>query len=84
MGATVSALPVRRGRRLYVDFACGPDDLRAAQALRYKVFGEEKGARLKGARSGLDADEFDPFCQHLLVRETDSDSRHFLERAARS
>jgi putative hemolysin len=82
MGATVSALPVRGGHGLDADLASGPGDLRAAQALRCKVLGEEERGRLKGARTGLDADEFDPYCRHLLVRETDSG--RVLERAARS
>jgi putative hemolysin len=69
MGATV-LLPAKRGDRLFVDLASGPEDVRAAQALRYRVFGEEMGARLQGHDSGLDVDEFDPYCQHLLVRES--------------
>jgi putative hemolysin len=69
MGATAQ-LPVLRGNRLYADLASGPEDVRAAQALRYKVFGEEMGARLKGHESELDVDEFDAFCHHLLVRES--------------
>jgi len=73
MGATALALPARRGNRLCVDLAFSPEDFREAQALRYKVFGEEMGAKLKGVESGLDVDEFDPFCQHLLVRESDSE-----------
>jgi putative hemolysin len=50
--------------------ASSREDVRAAQALRYRIFGEEMGARLKGHESDLDVDEFDPFCQHLLVRES--------------
>jgi putative hemolysin len=73
MGATALALPARRGNRLYVDLASSPEDIREAQALRYRVFGEEMGAKLKGVESGLDVDEFDPFCQHLLVRESGSE-----------
>ena len=72
MGATAAVIPIRRGDRLYVDLAAGPQDVRAAQALRYRVFVQEMGARLKGGASGLDIDEFDPYCQHLLVRESGS------------
>ncbi|HZC82447.1 MAG TPA: GNAT family N-acyltransferase, partial [Nitrospiraceae bacterium] len=43
-------------------------DVREAQRLRYKVFGEELGARLPGT-AGIDSDFFDPFCDHLLVRD---------------
>ena len=44
-------------------------DVRAAQALRFAVFSAELGAQLPAAAlaSGLDADAFDPHCEHLLV-----------------
>ncbi len=70
MGGNVSALPVRRGERLFVELAAGPDAVRQAQALRYRVFGEEMGAKLKHGHAGLDVDDFDAYCHHLLVRET--------------
>jgi putative hemolysin len=72
MPATAIALPARRPERLFAELAAGPEDVRAAQALRYRVFGTELGARLKGAEQGLDIDEFDDLCQHLLVREVGS------------
>lgn len=43
------------------------DDVVAAQRLRYHVFAGELGAALPA--TGLDADEFDDRCDHLLVRE---------------
>jgi len=43
-----------------------------AQRLRYKVFGEEMGANLPGAKEGVDRDIFDKYCEHLLVRESDA------------
>lgn len=72
MGSTASALPTKRGHRLVVGLAAGPDDVMASQALRYRVFAEEMGANLEGGAPGRDADEFDPYCQHLLVRDLDS------------
>ena len=72
MRASVSALPVKRGERLFVELAAGAEAIRAAQALRYRVFGQELGAKLKTGHSGLDVDEFDDYCHHLLVRETSS------------
>lgn len=69
MVASAPALAARRGERLFVELASSADEVREAQALRYRVFGEEMGARLKGQESGLDVDEFDAVCQHLLVRE---------------
>jgi putative hemolysin len=69
MVASGSALAPKRGERLYAELASCGEEVREAQALRYRVFGQEMGARLKGEASGLDVDEFDTVCQHLLVRE---------------
>ncbi|MCM2327656.1 MAG: GNAT family N-acetyltransferase [Lysobacter sp.] len=40
-----------------------------AQRLRYRVFGEEMGARLPSAARGIDEDDFDRHCDHLVVRD---------------
>lgn len=69
MVASVSASTTKRGERLYVEIATSKAAVREAQALRYQVFGEEMGARLKG-EPGYDHDEFDDYCQHLLVRDS--------------
>lgn len=42
-------------------------EVMASQRLRYQVFGEEMGARLDSAYTGLDLDRYDPHCRHLLV-----------------
>jgi putative hemolysin len=55
-----------------VGLARNEDDVRAAQRLRYRVFAEELGARLQCRIPGHDTDMFDPFCEHLLVREGDA------------
>jgi putative hemolysin len=41
----------------------------AAQRLRYQVFAGEMGAKLHTSQPGLDVDEFDEHCDHLVVRE---------------
>jgi len=41
----------------------------AAQRLRYRVFAEEMGATLHTPTPGLDIDDFDEHCDHLVVRE---------------
>ncbi len=41
----------------------------AAQRLRHDVFATELGAHLPGAVDGRDVDEFDDFCDHLIVRD---------------
>ncbi len=70
MPESASALSVKRGERLFVELAATEREVREAQALRYRVFGEELGAKLKGGDQALDIDDFDAYCQHLLVRET--------------
>lgn len=45
------------------------DEVVAAQRLRHQVFAEEMGATLHSPVAGLDVDEFDRFCDHLVVRE---------------
>ncbi len=56
-------------RRLEVRLAADGSEVRAAQALRYRVFCRELGARPSPAlqRLGLEADAFDAHCDHLLV-----------------
>ncbi len=52
-----------------VGFARTPDAVREAQRLRYKVFVEELGARINNRHPGIDADVYDPYCLHLVVRD---------------
>jgi putative hemolysin len=44
-----------------------PALIQEAQALRYRVFAEEMGAHLKSSPLGLDQDEIDDHCHHLIV-----------------
>ena len=47
--------------------------IEAAQRLRHDVFTSEPGFTLAGdAPGGLDADRFDEYCDHLLVRDDDT------------
>jgi putative hemolysin len=55
--------------RLSVHLARTESDVREAQRLRWRVFAEELGARLRSPVPGLDIDLYDRHCQHLLVRE---------------
>jgi putative hemolysin len=43
-------------------------EVRAAQRLRHQVFADEMGANLHTTVPGLDVDDFDEFCDHLVVR----------------
>ena len=50
-----------------------PADVRAAQKLRFEVFNVELKKGLKSSyERGLDVDDFDPICDHLIVRERKS------------
>lgn len=56
-----------------VALARSEEEVREAQRLRYKVFVEELGAHVKTRLPGHDIDHFDPFCEHLIVRESHAD-----------
>ncbi len=58
-------------RRYVVRFAQDPSQLMKIQRLRYQVFNLELGEGLDSSRqTGLDRDEFDEGCHHLMVIET--------------
>jgi putative hemolysin len=52
-----------------VGLAQSDSEIEAAQRLRYKVFAEEMGARIQTRVAGVDADFYDPHCEHLVVRD---------------
>ncbi len=57
---------------LQIGWARHLDEVRQCQKLRYKIFADEMGAQLKSRLEGHDIDLFDDFCEHLLVRDTQS------------
>lgn len=63
-----------RAGALEVFVASRPEDVVAAQRLRYRVFFEEMGAKAAGdiAAQKRDFDAFDEVCDHLLVVEHDN------------
>ncbi|HUJ88496.1 MAG TPA: GNAT family N-acyltransferase [Burkholderiales bacterium] len=63
---------VRSGRRYSLAFAHSDAERREAQRLRWRVFVEEMGARLRSREPGVDEDLFDSHCRHLLVRDEES------------
>lgn len=67
-GESVPFGPIRAGN-LRARLATSEADVDAAQALRFRVFYEEMGARPSAEvkRRCRDADAFDPHCDHLLV-----------------
>jgi len=58
-----------RAGKLGVRIAATAEEVEAAQALRYRVFFDEMGARpnAAAAATGRDADRFDPGADHMLV-----------------
>jgi L-ornithine Nalpha-acyltransferase len=69
-----AAVPRTLGRigTLETRLAAGAGEVRAAQAVRYRVFAEEFGARMTtpACDGRRDADGFDAWCDHLLVLDT--------------
>jgi L-ornithine Nalpha-acyltransferase len=56
-----------------VKIATEPREIEQAQRLRFQFFNVELNKGLKSSyERGLDVDEFDPFCDHLLVRDLNS------------
>ena len=55
-----------------VSWARHLDEVREAQRLRFAVFAGEMGARLPKTVPGHDVDLFDDYCEHLLVRDAQS------------
>ncbi len=60
-------------RRLHIRLAEDVSEIRAAQALRYRIFYEEMDAlpTTEMAALRLDFDSYDDFCDHLLVFDLD-------------
>jgi putative hemolysin len=58
--------------KLVLSVASTNDELREVQRLRYKVFIETMGLAALASVDGLDSDEFDAHCDHLIVRDGDT------------
>ena len=68
---TEQSIPARR-LRLQVGLAHSDSDILEAKRLRYRVFAEELGAKLPTRTPGVDHDLYDPFCDHLIVRDEEN------------
>jgi putative hemolysin len=55
-----------------ISWASNANEIKEAQRLRFKVFAEEMGANLPPNLENLDIDEFDAYCDHLLIRDQES------------
>lgn len=68
-------LPAATGahKGLVVGLAQSAEEIELIQRLRYNVFSEEYGAVLGDSQEGIDRDAFDPWCEHLMVKELGTD-----------
>lgn len=58
-----------------IKIATDPREIVQAQRLRFQVFNLELKKGLQSSyETGVDVDEFDPFCEHLIVRDLKSDA----------
>jgi putative hemolysin len=57
---------------LVLGLARTDDEIEAVQRLRYRAFTEEFEVSLPSAAHGIDADRFDPWCEHFMVQEESS------------
>jgi putative hemolysin len=55
--------------RLSLELAAGSRDITTSQRLRHRVFVEEMGAQIAVHSPGREHDCFDPWCEHLIVRD---------------
>ena len=56
--------------KLALSMATTPEEVREVQRLRYKIFIETMGLSALANEDGIDADEFDACCDHLIVRDS--------------
>ena len=53
-----------------LQIASNPEEVKTAQRLRFEIFNlEVKGELKSSVTQELDKDEYDPFCDHLLIIE---------------
>lgn len=62
-----AAIQFRATPRLEAFIADSDALIKEAQALRFRVFAKEMGAKIKTESEGLDYDEVDSYCDHLIV-----------------
>jgi putative hemolysin len=67
MWILMKKIQVKPVKRLECFIADSEALIKEAQALRYRVFAKEMGAKLKTEAEGLDYDEVDSYCDHLIV-----------------
>ena len=66
----VNVEPAQSFSKLTLSLATTPEEVREVQRLRYRIFIETLGLSMLTNSEGLDCDEFDAHCDHLIVRDT--------------
>ena len=67
--------PIHRdleSHRFSIEIATEPKDIEAVLRLRYEVFKREMGYNPSESDNGLDQDQYDTYCDHLIVRDLDN------------
>lgn len=59
---------------LVVKIADQPEEIEQALRLRYEVFVEEENNLLLYNEEGIETDPFDPYCDHLIVKDVDTNA----------
>jgi len=72
MNKTDAEIRFKAGKRLECFITDSEALIKEAQALRFRVFAEEMGAKLKTESENLDYDEVDSYCDHLIVYDNDN------------
>ena len=63
---------LNRSQGFSVRLAATPEEIEKTQRLRYDVFAGEMGAQVHTIKLGVESDDFDPYCEHLLVEELET------------
>ena len=70
--APLNNSPFAATPKFVVGFARTSAEILETQRLRYRIFAEELGAQIDGGDQGVDRDQYDPWCEHLTVRDSES------------
>ena len=65
----MSMAELNRSQGFSVRLATNQEEIEKTQRLRYEVFAREMGAQVHTSKLGVETDDFDVHCEHLLVEE---------------
>lgn len=70
MNAIIESGEGTKTPRFEVAFATTREEIQETQKLRYRIFAKELGAQIDGGAAQIDHDQYDRYCRHLMVRDT--------------